>query len=503
MRHPSAKSSALRSTSASLALLLAGCALGPDYAPPAGPAGSQYETSALPAATQKAEGRDGEAQRFTTGGDLPGEWWTLFHSSALDQLIRQALANNPDIRAAEASLRQAQELAVAQRGALLPQVDATAGRSRNRVSGASSGLPAFSSLYNLNNASVGVSYDLDLFGGTRRSIEAAEASSDYQRWQRQATILSLTANIVTTALQEASLRAQIKATHEIVDAEAEQLRVVQSQFELGGAAKTDVLAQASLLAQVRATLPGLEKQLEQQRHLLATLAGRTPAEGIEGTFDLDGLALPSDLPVSLPAKLAEQRPDIQAAAANLHVASAEVGVAMAAQWPKLTLSGSYGTAANDVSQMFTSGAAMWSIGASVTQPIFHGGELGHRRAAAEAAFDAAKAQYESVVLNALRNVADSLRALQSDADALAQQVAYFRSASDSLALAKQRYQAGAISHLNLLDAERTEAQARIALVQAQAARLADSAALFQALGGGWWNRPDNAPQPPDLIDHIL
>jgi NodT family efflux transporter outer membrane factor (OMF) lipoprotein len=492
-----------RLAGASLSLLLAGCAVGPDYAPPAAPAGENYETAPLPPATQKADSREGNAQRFAVGADLPGEWWTLFRSSALDQLIRQALAANPDLRAAEAALRQAQELAAAQRGGLLPAVDASAGRSRNRVSGAASGLPAFSSLFNLNNASVAVSYDVDVFGGTRRAIESAEAQAEYQRWQREAAILSLTANIVTTALQEASLRAQIKATREIIDAEAEQLRVVENQFILGGAAKTDVLAQQSLLAQSRASLPPLEKQLEQQRHLLATLAGRAPAQGIEGEFDLDSLNLPGDLPVSLPARLAEQRPDIKAAAATLHQASAEVGVAIANQWPKLTLTASYGTAANTFGQLFSAGAAMWAVGGGVTQPIFEGGALGHKRAAAEAGFDLARAQYESTVLNALRNVADSLRALQSDAETLTQQVAYARSAADSLNLAKQRFAYGAISHLSLLDAERTEAQARIGLIQARAARLADTAALFQALGGGWWNRPDTAPQPPDLIAPLL
>jgi NodT family efflux transporter outer membrane factor (OMF) lipoprotein len=299
------------------------------------------------------------------------------------------------------------------------------------------------------------------------------------------------------------LRAQIRATREIIDAEAEQLQVVQNQFVLGGAAKTDVLAQQSLLAQSRATLPGLEKQFEQQRHLLATLAGRAPSQGAAGEFDLDTLTLPAELPVSLPARLAEQRPDIQAAAATLHQASAEVGVAVANQWPQLTLTASYGTASNTVGQMFSPGAAMWSLGAGITQPIFEGGALGHKRAAAEAAFDGARAQYESTVLTALRNVADSLRALQSDADTLAQQLAYERSAADSLALAKERFAVGAISHLTLLDAQRTEAQARIGLVQARAARLADTAALFQALGGGWWNRPDTAPQPPDLIAPFL
>ena len=487
----------------SLSLLLAGCMSGPDFVPPATPPDNNYEATALPTATQQAAIHGGDAQHFRLGDDLPGEWWTLFHSPALDSLIKQALAANPDLKAADAALRQARELAVANRAGLLPAVDASASESRQQTSGASSGIPIFSSIYNLTTGAVAVSYNPDVFGGTHRAIEAGEASADFQRWQREAAVLTLTANIVTTALQEAALRAEILATKQIIDAEAEQLTVVKRQFTLGGAAKTDILAQESLLAQSRATLPPLENQLQQQRHLLAALAGRSPNQGVVAEFELASLSLPAELPVTIPAKLVQQRPDIRAATANLHFANAEIGVAIANQWPQLTLSANYGTAADQIGSLFTPAGQLWSIGAGVTQPIFHGGALAHRRAAAEAAFEQAQAQYQSTVLTALRNVADSLRALQSDAETLHQQLDYAQSAAASLTLAKQRFAVGAISHLSLLDAERTEAQARIALIQAQAARFADTAALFQALGGGWWNRPDTTLPAPDLLTPLF
>ena len=481
-------------TAASLAALLTGCAVGPDFERPAAPADQTYDSAVLPGSTDKADMHGGEAQTFAVGADVPGEWWTLFRSPALDQLIRQALANNPDIKAADAALRQAQELALADRGGLFPQIDASASQTREKVSAGQTGIAGYSPIYNLTNASVNVSYNVDVFGGVQRQIEASDAAAENQRWQREAAVLSLTANIVTTALQEASIRAQIKATQQIIDAEQHQLDVTRRQFELGGASKQDVLAQESLLAQSKASLPGLQKSLQLQRHLLATLVGNSPSHDVVAQFDLETLTLPTELPVSVPAKLVEQRPDVQAANATLHQASAKVGVAIANQWPQITLSAGAGGTAFDAGQLFANPYRFWSIGAGITQPIFHGGTLEHQRKAAEAALDAAGAQYQSTVLSALRNVADSLRALQFDAEALARQLDAEKAAAGSLDIAKQRYKFGAISYVTLLDAERTESQAHILLVQAQAARYADTAALLQALGGGWWNRPDTTPK---------
>jgi NodT family efflux transporter outer membrane factor (OMF) lipoprotein len=481
-------------TAASLAALLTGCAVGPDYQRPAGPADQSYDSAPSPSGTAKADVHAGDAQSFSVGADVPGEWWTLFHSPALDGLIRAALAANPDLKAADAALRQAQELAAAQGGALLPQVDGSGNATRERVSAAQTGIPGYSPVYNLVTAQVSVSYNVDVFGGVRRGIEAAEAAAEYQRWQREAQVLTLTSNVVTTALQEASLRAQIRATQQIIDAQTHQLEVVRRQFDLGGASKNDVLSQEALLAQNRALLPALDRQLQQQRHLLSTLVGNSPSQSVGAEFDLDKLTLPTELPLTVPAKLAEQRPDIQAAQATLHQASAKVGVAIANQWPQLTLSADIGSSAINGAKFFTDGSSFWSLGAGLTAPIFHGGELEHQRNAAEAALDQATAQYASTVLNALRNVADALKALQSDAEVLARQVDAEKAATGSLDLARQRYEFGAISYVTLLDAERTEAQTHINLIQAQAARYTDTAALLQALGGGWWNRPDTTPK---------
>jgi len=481
-------------SAASVAALLSGCTVGPDFERPAAPADQTYDNSPLGGSTDHAAVHGGETQNFVAGADIPGEWWSLFRSPALDQLVRQALTANPDLKAADATLREAQEQAAAQGGALFPSVDGSLNQQREKVAASQTGIPGYSPTYNLTTAQVTVSYTLDVFGGVRRGIESAEAAADYQRWQREAQVLTLTSNIVTAAIQEASLRAQIVATHQIIDAEQHQLDVTKRQFDLGGAAKTDVLSQQSLLAQSRATLPGLERQLQAQRHLLATLAGNTPAQGVSGEFSLEGLTLPADLPLALPAKLVEQRPDIQAASATLHEASANVGVAISNQWPKLTLSADIGSAAIDGAKFFTAGSEFWSVGAGLAQPIFHGGTLEHQTNAAKAALDVAAAQYQSTVLNALRNVADTLRALQSDAETLARQLDAENAAADSLTLAQERYKLGAISYITLLDAQRTEAQTHISLIQAQAARFADTAALLQALGGGWWNRPDMTPK---------
>jgi NodT family efflux transporter outer membrane factor (OMF) lipoprotein len=415
----------------------------------------------------------------------------LFHAPALDRLVVQALAASPDLKAAQAALRQAQETALAQGGALYPSVGASFSDARQRVAGAQQGLPNSSSIYSVASSSLSVSYDPDIFGGTQRSIESAEAAADYQRFQLEATTLTLSSNVVTAALQEASLRAQIAATREIIETQSQQLDVVRRQFTLGGVSQVDVLAQESTLTQTQASLPPLEKQLALQRNLLTVLAGRFPSQEVSETFELSSIDLPEALPVSLPSQLVRNRPDIRAAEASLHQANADVGVAIANQFPKFTLSAGWGSAAGGVDGLFGSAASgLWSLSAGVTQPIFQGGTLEHQRHAAEAGLDKATAQYQSVVLQAFRNVADSLRALQADAETLKAQLAAERTAAASLDLSRTQFSAGAISYLTLLNAERTYQQTRIALVQAQAARYEDTAVLFQALGGGWWNRGD-------------
>ena len=473
------------------ALMLAGCAVGPDFHTPAAPVVKGYTPTPLPEQTTSADVQGGQAQTFIPGRDIPGQWWTLFHSKALNSLIVEALKANPDLQAAKASLRQAQETVYAGEGTLVPSIDAKGTATRQKTSGAQFGRPgAAGSLYTLYDASVNVSYGIDLFGYDRRSLESLESQADYQRFQLEAAYLTLTSNVVITAVQEASLRSQIAATEQIIASEAQQLDILQQQYKAGAVSLADVLAQRTTLAQSRATLPPLQKQLAATQNLLATLAGNFPSQGQDEAFELAALQLPAELPVSLPSKLVRQRPDIRAAEAQLHEASAKVGVATASMFPQLTLSGSYGSVGTRTADLFTPSSEIWNLGAGLLQPIFRGGTLLHERRAAVAAYDKAAAQYRSTVLTAFRNVADTLRALQSDADALSAQSQAEQAASDSLKLAKDQFKAGAVSYVVLLNAEKAFEQARIGLVQAQATRYADTAALFQALGGGWWNRDD-------------
>ena len=471
--------------------VLAGCAVGPDFHTPEAPAATAYTASAMPPETAASPGPGGTAQRLVPEQEIPAQWWTLFHSTALDQLVRQALADNPTLTAAQATLRQSQESLRALVGsALFPSVDANASVSRQKISGAAFGQPESQfSPFTLYNASVSVSYALDLFGGARRELEALQSQVDFQRFQLEGAYLTLTSNVVTTAVKEASLRAQIRATLEIVAALEKQLDLVERQFQLGGVARSDVLTQRVQLAQTRATLPPLEKELALTRHQLAVLAGRLPGEAAAlPEFDLDGLELPQQLPVSLPSSLVRQRPDVRASESLLHAASAQVGVATANLYPRLTLSGSYGSEAVKPGSLFSGGTEVWSLGAGLLQPLFHGGELSAKRRAAVAAYDQAAAQYRATVLLAFQNVADVLRALEADARTLQAQADAEAAAHDTLDLTQKQFQLGAVSYLLLLNAERQYQQSRISLVQAQAVRFADTAALFQALGGGWWNR---------------
>ncbi|HKO06122.1 MAG TPA: efflux transporter outer membrane subunit [Alphaproteobacteria bacterium] len=472
--------------------LLAGCEVGPDFLRPAAPPVTSYTPEPLAAKTAAADVPAGEAQRFTDGLDIPGEWWTLFHSEPLNALIGEALAANPSLEAAQAALRQAKENVIAQEGALFPSVTANASATREKISGASFGIPSTSPTLGLTTASLNVSYALDVFGGVRRQTESLEAQEEYQRFQLEASYLSLTSNVVVAAVTEASLRAQIAATEDIIDIETRELDVLEQQLQLGGASKAAVLAQQATLAQARATLPPLQKQLAQTRNQLAALAGRYPSQEPAKKFELASLRLPEELPLSLPSKLVEQRPDVRAAEAELHAASANIGVATANQLPQFNITAELGTTSLGFGRLFAPGTGVWSIGGSVAQTVFDAGTLLHKKRAAVAAYEQAAAQYRNTVLTAFQNVADALRALQSDADAVKAQAEAVHSAADSLAISREQYQAGAITYTALLTAEQAYQLARISLVEAQANRFADTAALFQALGGGWWNRSDVA-----------
>jgi len=474
--------------------LLTGCSVGPDFKRPAAPEVDGYTSEALSTKTASADVAGGKEQRFALGEDIAQQWWTLFRSPELNTLIEQALKANPDMHAAQAALREAMELVYAQQGAYYPSIEAglSATRQKNAVGTLAPTLSSGSPLFNLFTAEVGVSYAFDVWGGSRRQVESLEAQAELQRFQLEATYLTLTSNVVVAAVQEASLRAQITATEQVIKIETEVVDIFRRQQTLGAVAVAEVVAQEATLAQLQATLPALKKQLAQQRNLLARLAGRFPSEEPAQRFELAALSLPEQLPVSLPSKLVEHRPDVRASEAQLHSASAQVGVAIANMLPQITLTAAGGTTATQVSQWFSPGNQFWSLGASLTQTLFDGGTLLHRKRAAEAALDQAGAQYRSSVLTAFQNVADTLRALQYDADALNAQVAAEHAASESLAIARKALALGSISYLSLLNAEQTYEQTLIGLVQAKANRYADTAALFQALGGGWWNRPEEA-----------
>jgi NodT family efflux transporter outer membrane factor (OMF) lipoprotein len=485
-------------------LVLAACAVGPDFKPPPAPAVSGYTPDTPPAATATAaDGPVGAAQAFVMGRDIPGEWWAVFHSKEIDALVAEALRANPSLQAAQAALWQAKENLYASAGTLLPSADANATTTRQQFSPAEFGLAGAPEIFNLYQATVNVSYTPDVFGGLRRQIEANAALAEYQRFELEATYLTLTSNVVTASIQEASLRGQIEATQDIIKAESDQLAVVRNQFEAGAATRADVLQQESEVATTEATLPPLQKQLEQQRHVVLALIGHFPNEARGDHLTLASLRLPTRLPVSLPSQLVEQRPDVRAAQAQLHQASARIGVAIANRLPQLSLTAQYGSLALTPAALFTPAAAIWSLGAAGTQPLFHGFTLLHQERAARAAYEMADAQYRNTVLTAFQNVADALRALQLDAATLRAQQRAVRAASDTFDLTRGQYRLGAITYTVLLNAERSYQQTRLALVQAQAARYADTAALFQALGGGWWNRADVLPDPfspePQLV----
>ena len=476
-----------------IGLLLTACAVGPNYQRPQAPAAHDYAPPALPKTTAAAPGPGGNAQQLVQDMEIPGQWWTLFRSEPLNALIDDALKHNADTQAAQAALQVAWENVRAQRGAFFPSVDASVNPTRQKTGTVlSSGLASNSTLYSLTTAQVSVSYSPDLWGGNRRQVESLVAQANAQRVQLEATYLTLTTNLVNAAIQEASLRAQIDATRRIIDDQERIMATLQRQLALGDAAEAAVAAQQAALEQSRATLPPLEKQLAQQRDLLAALSGRMPSDTIDARFTLDALQLPGDLPLSLPARLVEQRPDVRMADEQLHAASAQVGVAIANRLPNVQITANIGSAAASASSLLGTGTGFWNIGADITAPLFDGGTLKHKQRAAEATYLQSAAQYRSTVIDAVQNVADVLHAVQADAAALASADLADRAAARSLAIAQQQLALGDIPEVAMLNAEQTWRQAEITLAQARANRYADTVALFQALGGGWWNRHDVA-----------
>src|SRR5215211_321501 len=474
--------------------VMIGCTAAPDFERPAKPASTRYTPEPLVQQISAAAGPGGAAQTFVPAKDIPGDWWTLFQSPQLDSLIKESLRANPDIDAAQAALRQAREILYAQQASLFPTLGANASGQQQLASPATQGLTGDAAMFGVTAGSLNVSYAPDVFGGVRRQVESAEALAEVQRFQLEATYLTLTANVVVAAINLASLQAQIDATQDIIRIVQNSLTVVRRQFDLGGASRADVLAQEAVLTQTQATLPPLQRQLAVQRNQLMRLVGRSPDQDRGESFNLTKLKLPEELPVSLPSQLVEQRPDVRAAEAQLHAASADIGVAVANQMPQFTITGALGFASSGISSLVVPGSGVWSIGLGIAQTILDGARLDHQRKAAIAAYERAAAQYKGTVQSAFQDVANALRALQTDADALRVQVAAEQTAAASLRLAEQQYQLGSANYLILLNAQQTYQTAVINRLRAQSARYADTAALFQALGGGWWNRTDVDPK---------
>jgi NodT family efflux transporter outer membrane factor (OMF) lipoprotein len=471
--------------------VLTSCAVGPDFHEPAPPDTERYTAEPLVLRTASTDARNGQAQHFEAGRDLPQDWWALFKSPALNALMQQALQNNPNLQSTIASLRAAKEAVYAQEAKYLPLVQANFNPSRQQSPAVLSAPLATGTppqTFNLYTAQVSVSYVFDVWGLNRRQVEQLQALADVQGFQVEAAYLTLTSSLAGAVITEAALRGQIDATNQIIALNKKALDIMRQQFNTGYASRNDVALQEAALAQEEATLPPLRKALQQNRDLIAALCGAYTSQPPHEIFKLDNLQLPVDLPVSLPSQLIDQRPDIRAAQEQLHAAGAQVGVATANMLPTFAINGNLGTMQTMIGQLFAPGTQFWLIGANVTQTVFDAGNLLHTLRGAQGTYDAAGWSYRNTVVGAVQNVADALRAIQNDADALKAARDFERAAKVSYDLAQQQMQTGYANILVLLTAQQTYLQAMIQVVQARAARLSDTVALFQALGGGWWNR---------------
>lgn len=488
---------------------LSACAVGPDFKKPAAPNPVGYTVGAPPTLNSTS-------QYFEMGRDIPFAWWEQFQSPKLNALVLAALKANPNITAAQAALQQANEYVIAQQGFFYPTVAASFTPSRNKVAGNQSGnapglqgngtniaadqnpagpapynAPVY---YNFYTAQLSLSYTPDVFGSNRRQVESLQAQADAMRFQMEATYITLTSNVVAAVIQDASLRDQIHATQLYIDQNVKAVDILHKQLELGYVMGIDVATQEAALAQARQLMPPLQKQIEQTHDLIRALCGDLPDQKLDDDIDLTTLHLPANLPLSLPSNLVAQRPDVQAAEAQMHSASAQVGVALAARLPQFTITGALGGAASEIPQIFKSGAPFWSLIGDVTQPLFDGGTLLHRERAAEEGLKQAEAQYRSTVISAFQNVADTLHAIQSDADSLVACTEAEHAAKKVMTITEKQYQLGYVNLQTLLNAQQAYQQALVTLAQAKTNTYGDTAALFQALGGGWWNRTGPADQ---------
>jgi NodT family efflux transporter outer membrane factor (OMF) lipoprotein len=477
------------SFAALLSVLISGC-VGPNFVPPPAPGASGYLPGKLASPDPGKGGPRVVGQHFVSGAEVSARWWAAFHSQPLNELIRQSVEHNPNLEAAEAAIRIAKYNALAQRGLWAPQVTGNTTSSQILLSNAGTvfggdlgAVPQTE--YSLVTNQLAVTFVPDIWGGNFRAVESLDAVTEQQLFQLEAAYLALTANVVTAAIQEASLRGQIDATKRVIEIVRDSLDILNHQFSLGQVAQADVLQQEAQLAAVEQLLPPLEKQLGQQRDLLTALAGQLSADEIMQKFDLAHLKLPENLPVSLPGRLVDQRPDVRAAEANMHAASAQIGVAIAARLPNVLISANGGSSSYNFAQAFAPGTGFYTLAAGVTAPIFDGFTLYHKQKAAEATLDQAEAQYRATVITAFQNVADALRALQADARAMRAAVHAEETAKASLDIVREQLKQGQVNQLQLLNAQQTYLTAVVVRVQTEANRLADTAALFLALGGGW------------------
>jgi NodT family efflux transporter outer membrane factor (OMF) lipoprotein len=476
---------------AGLLSLLGACAVGPHFKRPDAPAVTHYTNGTDPSVTVST---DGTAQTFAPGAKVAADWWRLFQSPQLDVVIQEVIARNPGLDAAQANLKQAQDNLRSGYGIFFPQAGADFDATRQKFSPLKFGENAPASLFNLFSLSGTISYVLDVFGGERRTVEALGAQADVQAATERATYITLVSNVTDAVIARAAYLAEIKATNELIDIEKQQVALSEVQFRAGTVPYSSILSIESQLDSYEATLPGLQQQVAQANDLLAALAGYAPAEWQAPTVDLVDLTLPGSLPVSLPSDLVRQRPDILAAEATAHSASAEIGVATAAMLPNITLSAGYGANATAVSRLFASRASVWNVGADIAQPIFQGGTLWFKRKAAIDSYKQSMALYRQTVLGEFQQVSDTLQALDHDAQTLAAQEAAFKTAHEALRLIQINYRSGVVNYLAVITADAQYHQAMIAELQAKTVRYQDTVALFAALGGGWWNTDAGAAE---------
>jgi len=464
--------------------MFAGCAVGPNFVRPAPPDTDRYTHELLTEANLAA---NGQTQHFIPSNMLVANWWQLFKSPELDAVVNKAIHNNPTLQASEASLRQSQDNMRAGYGVFFPQIQAEAGASRQRTSSLSQGVQTSGKIFNLVTFSSSVSYAMDVFGGARRSVESLRAQADYQRYENVAAYLILTSNVVNTSIARAAYAEEVHATKHLIKLQKEMLRLTLAQARAGISPYANVLSQDGLIAANQALLAPLEQNLAQAEHLLATLEGEFPSQADLPRINLNGLSLPVNLPVSLPSDLVNQRPDILAAEAQMHAASAKIGIATALMFPSFSLNGTFGTSGTNFGNLTVASGKFWSIGPVATIPLFQGTTLWFGRRAAINAYQQSRANYRQTVLGSFEQVADSLKALEHDAEALQARVEAKQATGEALKLLQSNYRAGLVDYLAVLTADVQYQETSIAYLQAVAKRYQDTVALFVALGGGWWN----------------